>query len=120
MTICNRGMSALKRGPDAMAMRAWRDDADKGNALAQRNVGDLHWSSPHRPDDGGHGVFVGRRRAHRGKACGWAEVAYTKGVMDASLLRDDAFYKISRRPIERAKEVGKRCIHLRYKDCPAR
>jgi hypothetical protein len=47
-------------------------------------------------------------------------VAYTKGVMDASLLRDDAFYKISRRPIEQAKEVGKRCIHLRYKDCPAR
>ena len=36
------GVSALQRGHYAIAMRAWRGDADKGNALAQSNVGYLH------------------------------------------------------------------------------
>lgn len=36
------GVAALQRGHYAIAMRAWREDADRGNPLAQNNVGYLH------------------------------------------------------------------------------
>jgi len=209
------GVSALQRGHYAIAMRAWRGDADKGNALAQSNVGYLHehglgvpqsypeamawyrkaaaqnlpqaqfnigtlyfygYGVERNPREGvnwfrlaakqdlpegqymlglayheGTGVpadatqaldwFV--KSAQKGypaaqlmagmvylsgdagrieadKAYVWAEVAYANGVVDASLLRDYASYKISRKQIEQAKEAGKRCIQSRYKDCPPR
>lgn len=209
------GVSALQRGHYAIALRAWRGDADKGNALAQSNVGYLHehglgvpqsypeamawyrkaaaqnlpqaqfnigtlyfygYGVERNPREGvnwfrqaakqnlpegqymlglayheGTGVpadatqaldwFVKSAlmgypaaqlmasmvylsgdagRIEADKAYVWAEVAYTNGVVDASLVRDYASYKISRKQIEQAKEAGKRCIQSRYKDCPAR
>lgn len=209
------GVSALQRGHYAIAMRAWRGDADKGNALAQSNVGYLHehglgvpqsypeamawyrkaaaqnlsqaqfnigtlyfygYGVERNPREGvnwfrlaakqnlAEGQYMLGLAYHEGtgvpadatqaldwfvksalmgypaaqlmagmvylsgdagrieadKAYVWAEVAYTNGVVDASLVRDYASYKISRKQIEQAKEAGKRCIQSRYKDCPAR
>ena len=209
------GVAALQRGHYAIAMRSWRGDADKGNALAQSNVGYLHehglgvpqsypeamaWyrkaAAQNLPQAQfnigtlyfyGYGVERNPREAvnwfrlaarqnlgegqymlglayHEGtgvqadatqaldwfvksalmgypagqlmagmvylsgdagrieadKAYVWAEVAYTNGILDASLVRDYASYKISRKQIEQAKEAAKRCLQSRYKDCPAR
>ena len=209
------GVSALQRGHYAIAMRAWRGDADKGNALAQSNVGYLHehglgvpqsypeamawyrkaaaqnlpqaqfnigtlyfygYGVERNPREGvnwfrlaakqnlAEGQYMLGLAYHEGtgvpadatqaldwfvksalmgypaaqlmsgmvylsgdagrieadKAYVWAEVAYNNGVVDASLVRDYASYKISRRQIDQAKEAGKRCIQSRYKDCPAR
>lgn len=209
------GVAALQRGHYAIAMRAWRGDADKGNALAQSNVGYLHehglgvsqsypeamaWyrkaAAQNLPQAQfnigtlyfyGYGVELNPREGlkwfreaakanlaeakymlglayHQGtgvpadaslaldwfvksallgypaaqlmsgmvylsgdagrieadKAYVWAEVAYTNGVLDASLLRDYASYKINRKQIEQAKTAGQSCLQSGYKSCPAR
>jgi TPR repeat protein len=209
------GVAALQRGHYAIAMRAWRGDADKGNALAQSNVGYLHehglgvsqsypeamawyrkaaaqnlpqaqfnigtlyfygYGVERNPREGlkwfrqaakanlaeaqymlglayyeGTGVppdaiqaldwFVKSAllgypaaqlmsgmvylsgdagRIEADKAYVWAEVAYTNGVLDASLLRDYASYKISRKQIEQAKAAGQQCIQSAYANCPVR
>jgi TPR repeat protein len=59
-------------------------------------------------------------RIEADKAYVWAEVAYTNGVLDASLLRDYASYKISRKQIEQAKAAGQQCIQSAYANCPVR
>lgn len=38
----DNGVAAFQRGHYAIAMRAWRGDADKGNAWAQNNIGYLY------------------------------------------------------------------------------
>jgi TPR repeat protein len=59
-------------------------------------------------------------RIEAGKAHIWADVALTNGRTEASLVRDYASYKLSRREIEQAKEAAQRCLKSAYKDCPPR
>lgn len=209
------GVAALQRGHYATAMRAWLGEAQKGNALAQTNVGYLHehglgvaqsyveamgWyrkaAAQNLPQAQfnigtlyfyGYGVernprealnwfrqaarqnlaeaqyMVGQAyqegvgtpadaavaldwyvksavqgyapaqlmaamvylsgdagRADAAKAHVWADVALTNGRTDASLVRDYASYKLSRREIERAREAAQTCLKSGYKDCPPR
>ena len=211
----NNGVASLQRGHYAIAMRAWRPDADKGNALAQNNIGYLYehglgvgqsypeamaWyrkaAAQNLPQAQfnigtlyyyGYGVEKNPREAvgwfrqaarqglaeaqymlglsyHEGtgvpaessialdwfvksaqqgyvpaqlmsamvylggdagkeepeKAYVWAEVAYQNGNLDASLVRDYASYKISRRQIENAKASARQCQKNPASACPPR
>jgi len=135
-----KGLTAYRSGDYATALREWRPLAEKGNRVAQYNLGLMYDNGQGVVQDYKEAVKWYRKSAEQGNASAqvklglkygigvgviqdnvyahmWGNIAASNGNADGGELRDLVAKVMTHAQIAEAQKLARECIRKKYKGC---